>query len=102
MGSDGGVVIDRVVYNGGTVPDSVDLYRKDSGDGAPTINMGGAILVDAYNNRYTVPSVGTRCLSGTTDCYLLSPGGRVTTRSTGIPARGPTSTRRGTGSPRTG
>lgn len=88
MGSDGGVVIDRVVFNGGTVPDSVDLYRKDFGDGAAAVNMGGAILMDAYNNRYTVPSVGTRCLSGTTDCYLLSPGGRVTITFDGNPGTG--------------
>ncbi len=88
MRSDGGVVIDRVVYNGGTIPDSVDLHRKDFGDGAAPVNMGGAMLRDAVNNGYTVPSVGTRCLSGTTDCYLLSPGGRVTITFDGNPGAG--------------
>lgn len=88
MGSDGGVVIDRVVYNGGTVPDSVDLFRKNFGDGAGAVNMGGAILMDAYNNRYTVPSLGTHCQSGTTDCYLLSPGERVTITFDGNPGTG--------------
>ncbi len=88
MASDGGVVIDRMVYNGGTMPDSVDLYRKNFGDGAPAINLGGAILADANNNEYTVPSVGTRCQGGTTDCYLVAPGGRVTITFDGNPPAG--------------